>query len=78
MFVCSRVKQRVEFVKAAADASYLWLKLKDVVLGCPEVYLCVCYMPQNRVSTRSDLLPLLHMNVCRMMFWNTKAEVPRS
>ena len=26
VFVSSRVKQRVEFVKAAADASYLWLK----------------------------------------------------
>ncbi len=37
----------LHIVKAAADASYLWLKLKDVVLGCPEVYFCVCYMPQK-------------------------------
>ena len=35
-------------MKAADDASYLWLKLKDVVLGCPEVYLAVCYMPQKK------------------------------
>ena len=48
MFVSSRVSNHVQFVKAADDASYLWLKLKDVVLGCPEVYLCVCYMPQKQ------------------------------
>ena len=47
MFVSRRFKQNVQFVKAADDASYLWLKLKDVVLGCPEVYFCVCYMPQK-------------------------------
>ena len=48
MFVSSLVKQRVEFVEAAADANYLWLKLGDVVLGCPEVYFCVSYMPQKQ------------------------------
>ena len=48
VFVSCRVKQRVEFVKVVADASYLWLKLKDVVLGCPEVYFCVCYMLQKQ------------------------------
>ena len=37
-----------QFVKAADDASYLWLKLKDVVLGCPKVYFAVCYMPQKK------------------------------
>ncbi len=47
MFVSSRISKCVSFVKAADDASYLWLKLKDVVLGCPEVYFCVCYMPQK-------------------------------
>ena len=53
VFVSSRLKQRVEFVEAAADASYLWLKLKDVVLGCPEVYLCVCYMQDQTYSHHS-------------------------
>jgi len=48
VFVSDRVSDRVECVEAADDASYLWLKLKDVVLGCPEVYFCVCYMPQKR------------------------------
>ena len=48
VFVSSRVNKHIQFVKAADDASYLWLKLKDVVLGCPEVYLAVCYMPQKR------------------------------
>ena len=33
---------------------------------------------RNRVSIRSDLLPALRMNICRTMFWNTKAKVPRS
>ncbi|KAL3136220.1 hypothetical protein ABBQ32_007234 [Trebouxia sp. C0010 RCD-2024] len=49
VFVSSRVNKHVQFVKAADDASYLWLKLKDVMLGCPEVYLAVCYMPQKKV-----------------------------
>ena len=40
------VSDRVDLVEAADDASYLWLKLKDVVLGRPEVYFCVCYMPK--------------------------------
>ena len=40
-----RLQDRVEFVKSAEDASYLWLKLKHVVHGCPEVYFCACYMP---------------------------------
>ena len=48
VFVSSRLNSHVQFVKAADDASYLWLKLRDVVLGCPEVYLCVCYMPQKQ------------------------------
>ena len=39
VFVSNRVSSRVHFVKAADDASYLWLKLTDVVLGRPEVYL---------------------------------------
>ena len=47
VFVSSRVHKHIQFVKAADDASYLWLKLKAVVLGCPEVYFAVCYMPQR-------------------------------
>ena len=39
------------FVKAATDASYLWLKLKDVVLGCPEVYL---YVPSHVAKTEFE------------------------
>ena len=48
VFVSDRINKHVQFVKAADDASYFWLKLKDVVLGCPEVYLAVCYMPQKK------------------------------
>ena len=48
VFVSSCVHKHIQFVKAADDASYLWLKLKDVVLGCPEVYFAVCYMPQKK------------------------------
>ena len=46
--VSNHVSSHVQFVKAADDASYLYLKLKDVVLGCPEVCLYVCYMPQKQ------------------------------
>ena len=47
MYVSDRMKANVEHVKTAADGSYLWLKLKHVVLDCPEVYFCACYMPQK-------------------------------
>ena len=48
VFISSRVNKHIQFMKAADDASYLWLKWIDVVLGCPEVYLAVCYMPQKK------------------------------
>ncbi len=32
--------------------SYLWLKLKDVGLGCPEVYFCVFHMLQKQSFNR--------------------------
>ena len=48
MLMSSRVKAHVEFVKAADDANYLWLKLKKNVLGCPDVYFCACYMPPKK------------------------------
>ena len=47
VYVSDRIKACVELVKTAADGSYLWLKLKHVVLDCPEVYFCACYMPQK-------------------------------
>ncbi len=54
MFVSRHVKQGVDSFKAAADASYLWLKLKDVVLACPEVHLSVCYMPQKQTFKQTQ------------------------
>ena len=67
VFVSSRLKQNLQFVKAVDDTSYLWLKLKDVVLGCPELSFCVCYMPQ-----KSDFRKIRHhttvpIHACRMM-----------
>lgn len=47
MYVSDRMKAHVEYVKTAADGSYLWLKLKHVVIDCPEMYFCACYMPQK-------------------------------
>ena len=49
-FFLNHVRNHVEFVKAADDARYLWLKLKDVVPDYPELYqvLCVCCMPQKK------------------------------
>ena len=35
--------------------SYFWLKLKSVVQDCPEVYLCVCYMPCKKDFKNSDI-----------------------
>jgi len=35
-------------VGTADVVSYLWRKLTDVVLGYPEVYICVCYIPQKK------------------------------
>jgi len=78
VFVSSRVKQRVEFVKAAADAIYFWLKLKDVVLGCPEVYFCVCYMLQKPSFNKIRPTPTTPYECMQKMFWNTKAKVHRS
>ena len=40
-----RLSGHVDFVKTVEDASYIWLKLKHVVRGCPEVSFCACYMP---------------------------------
>jgi hypothetical protein len=76
VFVSSRVKQRVEFVKAAADASYLWLKLM-LCLGVLKYTFVYVECRRNPVSIRSDLLPPVRMIVCRMMFWSTKAKVLR-
>lgn len=53
MFVSSQAKQRVQFVKATADASFLWLQLKDVVLGCPEVYL-LCMLHATKTAFQQD------------------------
>ena len=50
VYVSDRLHARVELVKTAEDASYLWLKLKCVVQDCPEVYFCVCYMPALSAS----------------------------
>ena len=48
VYVSDRLHAHVELVKTAEDASYLWPKLKCVVQDCPEVYLCVCYMPAKK------------------------------
>ncbi len=61
-FVSCHIKHPVEFVEAAADASYLWLKLKDVVLGCPEVYFCVSlidWISDTRSQECTDLQSLV-------------------
>ena len=56
VFVSDRVSDRAEFVEAADDASYLWLKLQDVLgagLPCTSVFV-TCL--KNKNSTRSHLL----------------------
>ena len=80
VFGSHHVSKHVHCVRTADDASYLWLKLTDIVLGYPGVYFCVCYMPQkkNFINLRnSHLLPSAVMNAGRMLCWSTKAEVPR-
>ena len=49
--LCLVVSNSVLNLKAAAGASYLWLKLKDVVLGCPEVYfLCMLRAAETKLQ----------------------------
>jgi len=57
VFVSGHVKQCVELFRVAADASYLWLNLKDVVHGCPEVRLSVCYLPQTHSANKITHTP---------------------
>ena len=54
VYVSDRLHAHVELVKTAEDASYLWLKLRRVVQDCPEVYFCVCYMPDKQSYRKSD------------------------
>ena len=57
VFVSDRVSDCAEFVEAPDDASYLWLKLQDVVgagLSCTSVFVTRL---KNKNSTRSHLLP---------------------
>ena len=48
MFLSDRISKHIQFVKAADDASYLWFRMHNVVLDCPEIYFCVCYMLQKK------------------------------
>ena len=73
-------RSAITSVGTADVVSCLWLKLTDVVLGYPEVYICVCYIPQKKdfIQLRnSHRLSSAIMNACRMMHWSTKARVPR-
>ena len=54
VYVSDRLKRYVELVKTAADDTYLWLKLKHLMLDCPKLYFCARYMPQN--WTMKDVL----------------------
>ena len=64
----------VEIVKQAEDASYLWLKHVHVVLGCPEVYLCVCFMPDRK----SQFAAQLQYHELQMMYSIFRAWEDRS
>ena len=48
VFLSDRISKHVQFVKASDDASYLWFKMHNVVLDCPDIYFCVCYMSQKK------------------------------
>jgi len=50
-------------VGTAEVVSYLWLKLTESVLGYPEVYICVCYMPQKKDFI--DTQKLIPTVICR-------------
>ena len=56
VFVSDCVSDRVEFMEAADDASYLWLKLKDIVLGCPEVFV-TCLKREFKKITPTPTCP---------------------
>ena len=76
VYVSDRLQTHVEFVKYAEDGSYLWLKLKRVVQGCPEVYSCVCYMPQKKLHKSCDAkTPHACLQDDILQFQGTGAEV---
>lgn len=80
VYVSHRLHAHVEFVKRAEDASYLWLRLKHVVHGCPEAVcrakpkglVCVCYMPDRR-SRFAATLPFEQLQEDVMQFQNMGA-----
>ena len=45
----------VELLKSAENDSFLWLKLKHVMQGCPELYLGACSMPSQKWYKNHDL-----------------------
>ena len=74
VYISHRLHAHVEFVKQAEDASYPWLKLKHVVHGCPEVYFCVCYMP-DRKSRFATQLPYEQLQDDVLHFQNMGAQI---
>lgn len=61
MYISDRLGTRVEVVKRAEDASYVWLKLQHVVHGCPLWYFCVCYMTPKRRGRLDEPTPYEHL-----------------
>ena len=74
MYVSDRL--HLGFVNCAGNGSYLWLKLKHVVQGCPEAYFCVCYMPQKKLDKNLDMQkPYDCLQDGILQFQGTGAEV---
>lgn len=75
VYISDRLNTHVEFVKRAEDASYLWLKLKHVVQGCPLLYFCVCYMPDRSKSRLAEHSPYEHLQSDILKFQSMGAQI---